>query len=111
MVPGTYHWGNNIDFLHTLPNFHAMPDEFQGHRLKVQLCPVGKGEVHYHHALTWHGSDANTSGRPRRAIALHFMTQDTVYVASGNHIMKPFVEVANGQKLQGTHFPQVWPVN
>ena len=109
MVPGSYHWGNQIDFLHTLPDFGSMPDQYEGHTVKVQLCPVGKGEVHFHHALTWHGSGPNTSGRPRRAIALHYMTQDTVYVASGNHIMKPYVEVTDGQKLQGAHFPQVWP--
>jgi ectoine hydroxylase-related dioxygenase (phytanoyl-CoA dioxygenase family) len=109
MVPGSYHWGNQIDFLHTLPDFGSMPDQYEGYAVKVQLCPVGKGEVHFHHALTWHGSGPNTSGRPRRAIALHYMTQDTVYVASGNHIMKPYVEVTDGQKLQGAHFPQVWP--
>ena len=70
-------------------------------------CPVKKGEVHYHHALTWHGSHANTSGRPRRAIALHYMTGDTRYVASGEHPMKPFVEVGDGEVLQGETFPLV----
>jgi phytanoyl-CoA hydroxylase len=109
MVPGSYHWGNQIDFLHTLTDFNAMPSSWEGREVKVQLCPVGKGEVHFHHALTWHGSGPNRSGRPRRAIALHYMTQDTVYVASGNHIMKPFVEVRDGEKLVGEHFPQVWP--
>jgi phytanoyl-CoA hydroxylase len=109
MVPGSYHWGNKIEFLHTLPDFKSMPASLEGHEVVVKLCPVAKGEVHYHHALTWHGSAANTSGRPRRAIALHYMTQDTVYIASGNHIMKPFVEVADGQQLQGAHFPKVWP--
>ena len=109
MVPGSYHWGNNIDFLHTLADYTSMPPSFDGHPIEVRLCPVAKGEVHFHHALTWHGSGPNTSGRPRRAIALHYMTQDTLYVASGNHIMKPFVEVGDGQKLRGVHFPQVWP--
>ncbi|HVU15047.1 MAG TPA: phytanoyl-CoA dioxygenase family protein, partial [Phototrophicaceae bacterium] len=74
MVPGSYLWGNNIDFLHTLKSYDAMPGEFDGHELKVVSCPVNKGEVHFHHALTWHGSHANTSGRPRRAIALHYMS-------------------------------------
>jgi ectoine hydroxylase-related dioxygenase (phytanoyl-CoA dioxygenase family) len=69
---------------------------------------VQKGEVHYHHALTWHGSHANTSGRPRRAIALHFMTGDTCFVASGEHVMKQFVEVADGELMQGAHFPVIY---
>jgi ectoine hydroxylase-related dioxygenase (phytanoyl-CoA dioxygenase family) len=108
MVPGSHRWGNHIDFLRSLANYEAMPGRFETHQVKIVRCPVKKGEVHFHHALTWHGSHANTSGRPRRAIALHYMTQDTCFVASGNHVMKPFVEVADGDLLQGEHFPLVW---
>jgi ectoine hydroxylase-related dioxygenase (phytanoyl-CoA dioxygenase family) len=108
MIPGSHLWGNNIEFIHTLKDFDSMPEEFEGHKLEVVRCPVKKGEVHYHHALTWHGSHANTSGRPRRAIALHYMTQDTRYVAAGNHPMKPFVEVADGELMRGEHFPLVY---
>ena len=109
MVPGSHLWGNQIDYIHTLENFNAMPGEFQGHKIEVVPCPVKKGEVHFHHALTWHGSHGNSSPKPRRAIAIHYMTQDTRFVASGDHIMKQFVEVADGEKMQGQHFPQVYP--
>lgn len=109
MVSGSHLWGNNIDFIHTLKHFEAMPNEFQGHPIQVVACPVKKGEVHFHHALTWHGSHANTSTKPRRAIAIHYMTQDTRYVANGEHVMKQFVEVDNGEKMQGEHFPLVYP--
>ena len=105
MVPGSHLWGNNIDFLHTLKSYDDMPATFEGHKIEVIRCPVKKGEVHFHHALTWHGSHANTSGRPRRAIALHYMTQETRYVAGGQHVMKPYVEVADGALLQGKYFP------
>jgi ectoine hydroxylase-related dioxygenase (phytanoyl-CoA dioxygenase family) len=73
MVPGSHRWGNNIEFLGSLmgQDFDALPSEYSGHQVKIVRCPVKKGEVHYHHALTWHGSHANTSGHPRRAIALH----------------------------------------
>jgi len=108
MIPGSHLWGNQIEFIHTLKDFDSMPSEYDGHKLEIVRCPVKKGEVHYHHALTWHGSHANTSGRPRRAIALHYMTQDTRYVAAGNHPMKPFVEVADGELMKGEHFPLVY---
>lgn len=111
MVPGSHLWGNHEQFLETLPDYDAMPNEFEGHSVTVVPRPVRRGEVHYHHALTWHGSHANTSGRPRRAIALHYMTQDTRFVASGQHVMKPFVHVADGQPMQGEHFPQVYPLS
>lgn len=108
MVPGSHQWGNEIKFLESLPNYDAMPGEYKGHTIRVVRCPVRKGYVHFHHALTWHGSHANTSGRHRRAIALHYMTDETRYDASGDHVMKPFVEVADGAKLAGEHFPLVY---
>jgi phytanoyl-CoA hydroxylase len=108
MVAGSHRWGDKIDFLHTIPTFDAMPAECEGRKFTVATCPVSKGEVHYHHGLTWHGSSANRSGRPRRAIALHYMTEQTRYVASGDHLMKPFVTVVDGAKLEGDAFPLVW---
>lgn len=108
MVPGSHLWGNNIDFLRQLESYEAMPDQLNEHQITVERCPVKAGEVHYHHALTWHGSHANTSGRPRRAIAMHYMTQDTRYVASGEHIMKPYVEVSDNEILSGKFFPKVY---
>ena len=86
-----------------------VPTEYEGRPLRVASCPVKKGEVHFHHALTWHGSHDNDSDRPRRAIALHYMTNETFYVASGEHVMKAFVEVQDGEQLRGKHFPQVYP--
>ncbi len=116
MVPSSYHWGNQISFLHTVPDIDSMPSTFQGHKARVERCPVPNGGAHFHHSLTWHGSHANTSNRPRRAIAIHYMTGETRYDASGNHVMKPFVEeVVDGEQLAGEHFPLVWdkgrPVN
>jgi hypothetical protein len=38
------------------------------------------------------------------------MSGETRYVASGEHVMKQFVEVNDGEKMQGTYFPQVYPL-
>jgi ectoine hydroxylase-related dioxygenase (phytanoyl-CoA dioxygenase family) len=109
MVPGTHLWGNTIEFLHTLgQDFSAMPAEYQGKPVTIRTSPVKAGHVHYHHALTWHGSNRNRSGRKRRAIALHMMSNQTRYVAAGRHIMKQFVAVADGDVLAGDAFPVVW---
>lgn len=107
MVARAYHWGNQIEFLRTIHDFNGIPSIFQDHDVQVELCPVPEGHVHYHHGLTWHGSHANTSTRPRRAIAIHYMTGETRYDSTGNHTMKPFVEVANGEVLTGNRFPLV----
>ena len=107
MVRGSHRWGNQISFLHSVKDIDSMPDQFEENGLRVELCPVPKGHVHYHHSLTWHGSHDNTSDGPRRAIAVHYMTDETLYDASGNHVMKPFVTVNDGDKLAGDHFPIV----
>ena len=109
MVPGSHLWGNNIEWMRkTVTTWDAMPNRFEDHAVEIRACPVRKGEVHYHHALTWHGSPDNKSPRPRRAIAVHFMSEETRFVAAGNHPMKPFVEVADGEVMHGEHFPLVW---
>ncbi len=110
MVPGSHRWGVHIRWLEGLGDFDAMPKAFGGTPIEVRSCPVRKGQVHYHHALTWHGSGPNRSGRPRRAIALHMMTERTRY-ASGEaaHVLSPFMELEPGAVVQGELFPQTWP--
>ena len=108
MMPGTHKWGDQIEYLHKIKDFYNPPTEYQGHKLEVQMRPVKKGHVHYHHSLTWHGSGENKSNRPRRAIALHYMTERCRYAASGHHPMKPYIKVADGEMMQGDAFPLVW---
>ncbi len=108
MVPSSARFGNQIKMLSALDDFDSIPREFEGRQLEVVPCPVEKGAVHYHHPLCWHGSSANRSERPRRAIALHFMTQDAKFRAEGGHPMKPFIEAQDGETVRGEHFPLLW---
>ncbi len=108
MMPGTHKLGDQIEYLHKIKDFYNPPTEFDGRNFEVRLCPVPKGHVHYHHSLTWHGSGENKSDRPRRAIALHYMTEKCRYAAAGHHPMKPYIHVADGEMLQGDAFPLVW---
>lgn len=112
MVPRSHLWGNAISFLHTLKHFDDIRQtrEWAGHPVEIVTCPVRKGEVHYHHSMTWHGSHANTSDRPRRAVALHYMTDETRYVAGGEHCMKQFVPptLRDGDVMTGDAFPVVF---
>jgi phytanoyl-CoA hydroxylase len=108
MVPGSHRWGNKISELSELRNQHPLTESFNGHDVHVIMCPVKKGQVHFHHPLTWHGSGTNYSQRPRRAVAIHFMTEKVMYDDSGAHPMKPYVTVAPGAMLEGDAFPKVW---
>ncbi len=108
MVPGSHTWGNVMDELRKVPSYDETPTTFQGHEVNRVLCPVPAGWVHFHHPLTWHGSHANRSGRPRRAIALHYMAERTRFHAAGNHLMKPYIEVNDGEPITGETFPLVY---
>jgi phytanoyl-CoA hydroxylase len=108
MIPGSHRWGNKQKQIDELPDGTLVPEMFEGHPVYFVMCPVKKGHVHFHHSLTWHGSGPNSSSRPRRAIAVHFMTEKTTYDASGEHIMKPFITVHGGAPLTGDKFPLVW---
>ncbi len=108
MIPGSHQWGNQQKELDKLPQGGQLPEEFEGHPLHFIMCPVKKGHVHFHHSLTWHGSGQNHSARPRRAIAIHLMTERTTYDAGGNHIMQPFITVQSGEQLKGDAFPLVF---
>ena len=108
MIPGSHLWGNQQEQLNALPEGIEMPNQFQGNNIHFMMCPVRKGHVHFHHSLTWHGSGTNHSSRPRRAIAIHLMTERTTFDASGEHIMKKFITVPDGAPLTGEAFPVVW---
>ncbi len=121
MVPGSHLWGDQIDFLreqrrefHELEDFGGLPDFEPPEQAGVDAVravprPVKRREISFHHSLTWHGSPHNRSDRPRRAIAIHYMTGEAHYDASGDHLMKKFVEVEDGEPMAeaGPHFPTV----
>lgn len=111
MVKGSNQWGDQINELHQLKSWEGMPAQWKGHNIEIVPCPVPAGWVHFHHPLTWHGSPANKSGRPRRALALHFMSDAAKFVGAKRdlHPMGQFFEGGDGETVRGEHFPLVWP--
>ena len=120
MVPGSYKWGNHMDYLRTqtmaeMQDFFTIgggftvPEDSAIKEVRAVPCPVKKGEVHFHHGLTWHGSPRNHSQRPRRALAIHYMTGDCTYTGKA-HAMDPFISLEVGDKMSeaGEHFPIVF---
>lgn len=119
MVPGSHRWGNQIEFLRTLRDKVELPEFTQFpafeppagaeiRSVEARACPVKRGEVHFHHSLTWHGSPLNRSPRPRRAVAIHYMTGEARFTGR-SHVMAQFVEVKPGEPMidAGEHLPIV----
>jgi len=66
-----------------------------------------RGEVHFHHGLTWHCSLENRNGSPRRGFVVNYIPATAHFNAAGAHYLKQFVESADGEPLTGRHFPTV----
>jgi ectoine hydroxylase-related dioxygenase (phytanoyl-CoA dioxygenase family) len=77
-VPGSHQWGllGQGDFFG-----QALDDLKSGIRLphgrtwREVAATLPMGGVSLHHQLTFHGSGANVSGRPRRSVAIHLRTE------------------------------------
>ncbi|GMK46788.1 hypothetical protein PghCCS26_39170 [Paenibacillus glycanilyticus] len=112
MVPGSHKWGNHQRYLANTPDFmpyHKQPEMLPNNAV-VNAVPfeIKKGQVGYHHCLTWHGSPNNRSEMKRRAIAVHYMPGHTRYEPVGEHVMLSYVNVKPGELLVGDHFPEVY---
>ncbi|CAM3515695.1 phytanoyl-CoA dioxygenase family protein [Paenibacillus lupini] len=112
MVPGSHKWGNHQRYLANTPDFmpyHKQPEMLPNNAV-VNAVPfeIKKGQVGYHHCLTWHGSPNNRSEMKRRAIAVHYMPGHTRYEPVGEHVMLSYVNVKPGELLIGDHFPEVY---
>jgi len=112
MVPGSHKWGNHQKYLASDENFkpyHKQPELLpEGAVIEAVPFEIKKGQVGYHHCLTWHGSPRNRSQMKRRAIAVHYMPGHIRYEPDGGHVMGRYVTVQPGEILQGDHFPVVY---
>jgi len=53
----------------------------------------------------------NRSKKPQRANGYHFKPEESVYVEAGDHIKKPFITVADGERFAGAAFPRTFPIS
>ena len=112
MVPGSHKWGDHgrhIASDEAFMPFHREPSLLPPEAdIKPVPFEIKKGQVGYHHCLTWHGSPQNRSDRKRRAIAVHYMPAHIRFDPTGHHPMEAFIRVKPGEILQGDEFPVVW---
>jgi ectoine hydroxylase-related dioxygenase (phytanoyl-CoA dioxygenase family) len=63
--------------------------------LKLTPAPVPAGGISIHHGNTWHQSSSNTSKRPRRAVAIH-------YLQNAASLVNPALEYDNSFRVRIT---------
>jgi ectoine hydroxylase-related dioxygenase (phytanoyl-CoA dioxygenase family) len=109
-VPGSHRWqllprasfANNMD---------AVLDSLtpsQRAEFKPVAIELKAGECSFHHPLMVHGSYANNTGRPRRAVVLNAF-RDGVTSASDAPLLEGVPPVPAGEKMGGRFFPLLFP--
>lgn len=105
-VPGSHKWellpitglAGDMDAIQTILN------EDQRDAFKPVPMELKRGEAVFHHPLMVHGSYANTSERPRRALVLNVIL-DGVYSDTDETLLEGIPIVPKGKKLDGQFFP------
>ncbi len=94
-VRGSHQWGfrNEGDFfeqnLEGQKHGISVPE---GANWEEVSGAIPKGGVTFHHKLTFHGSQANVSGRPRRSLAVHLRTQNSRPVENRREGLTEFID-------------------
>lgn len=92
MVDGSHLWketaANDATSLHFAERGRGELDQmleenaaYNGVEVRKVPMEIPKGHVSFHHCRTYHGSGANASDRPRRAISLHLQDGENRYRA------------------------------
>lgn len=68
------------------------------------LCKMKAGSVTFHHGLTFHYANANITDKPRRAFAVIYMPDGTIFNGK-NHIVTDPMQWSEGQRMTGGLFP------
>ena len=77
---------------------------------EVRTITAKKGEVSFHHSLTWHASLPNVSDRERRAAIVRYVGDGTIWLGSQRYEYNypdDEVGIGVGEPLGGRYFPIV----
>ena len=84
----------------------------EGVEPEIVYVEVNAGGGSFHHGWTWHGSGANSSHEPRRALVLHAMRSDVVYQPAnfdqGTGPIYSRYKRLGDDRLDENFFPVLW---
>ena len=93
VLPGS-HRGGPLPHVQTQDDFVVAPQHYDAADL-VPL-PMAPGDVLFFQSLLVHGSAANVSGQPRRAVTVSYLGPDHSYNGAGEPPRYPTVDTATG---------------
>lgn len=105
-VPGSHRWPllPRTDLANDMEAIRTVLSEEQLEAFTPEPCEMPAGHASFHHPLTLHGSHANRSERPRRAIVLN-VVRDGVRSDQDEPLLAGVDSVPKGKPLGGRFFP------
>jgi hypothetical protein len=108
-VPGSHTWGlfpkvpfgGDVDAVKD-----SLPENLQA-RFHPVAAAGRAGEASFHHSHMFHGSYANRSNRPRRAVVLNYMGAETRCADGFQPLLKGVPIIPAGALIEGDYFPIV----
>ncbi|MDP1560417.1 MAG: phytanoyl-CoA dioxygenase family protein [Pirellulaceae bacterium] len=109
-IPGSHHW-NLLPITGLAGDMEAirqvLTEDQQAAFANPVAIPLERGYASFHHPLLIHGSYANHTDGPRRAVVIN-MVRDGVASASPEPLLEGVPPVPPGQPLSGQFFPMLW---
>ncbi len=110
-IPGSHQWGefDPISFGADGPALFDMLTDEQRAAWKPVAVELAAGSCTFHHGLTLHYTDANTTSKTRRALVTIYISDGITYAAE-DKMDNPFSDTitsVKGAPLRGTRFPQL----
>jgi len=108
-IPGSHKWGEFTPMSFTGEG--PTVDELLSDEQKAEWNPVAvelqAGDCTWHHGLTWHYTNPNTTNEIRRALVTIYIPEGINYAAEDKmeHVLSPTITSKKGEPLRGTAFP------
>lgn len=110
-IPGSHKWGEfpPIEFSGDGPALQEYLTDEQRKQWNPVPVELEAGSCTFHHGLTFHYTNPNTTDQVRRALVIIFIPEGITY-AAGEKMENPFsatITSKKGEPLRGTRFPRL----
>jgi len=108
-IPGSHKWGEftPMSFTGEGPTVDELLSDEQKAKWHPTAVELKAGDCTWHHGLTWHYTNPNTTNEIRRALVTIYIPEGINYAAEEKmeHVLTPTITSRKGEPLRGTAFP------
>lgn len=110
-VPKSHTWGEfpPVSFTGDPDALYNMLSDEQKAQWNPDPLPIKAGDCTWHHGLTFHYTNGNSTDVPRRVLTIIYIPDGVNYAADEKmpHAFTPTITSKKGEPLRGTAFPRI----